>query len=340
MKIPEYVQRMIAATNGRMWVPLVGRLEQLPIPAIPIPAAATTGGLLLDIGAGWGRWMVAGARKGYTPVGIDIRFEAAQAAREVLRLSGATGYVVVADLANLPFRDDLFDVVWSFSTIQHTHRDKARRCLDGIGRCLRPGGLTVLEFPNRAGLWNRVVQARRADPGEEDIADSWCVRYYALSELREEFRPRLESFAYSAHCYFGIGLLPIDLAWVPWRYRPVVLASLGLTAAANTLLPPLRWIADSVYCRARKRGAASGSAPPLARLPGADPNLAILPYLRCPRTGQPLEWDPSRQRLLNVHGGLMYPVRDGIPILLSDEAEPVARGEIPATWAKTGISDS
>jgi SAM-dependent methyltransferase/uncharacterized protein YbaR (Trm112 family) len=324
MKVPDYVQRMIAGTNGRMWIPLIGKLNSLPIPSIPIPPAPAEGGLFLDIGAGWGRWLVAAARKGYTSVGIDIKYESAEGTREVLRLANRTGYVLVADLAALPFAEDLFDVVWSFSVIQHVHRDKADRCLDGIARCLKPGGLTVLEYPTQTGLWNRFVQARRPDAHEEDDPEAWCVRYYTLSDLRDRFVRRFGQFSYKAHCYFGIGILPTDLGWVPWRYRPVVLGSLLTAALANTLLPPLARAADSVYCSARKPGLWVGGLPPLSAPPGADPNLALLPYLRCPKTRGALVWDADRKRLLSRTAGIAYPVRNGIPILLPEHAEPLS----------------
>jgi hypothetical protein len=49
-----------------------------------------------------------------------------------------------------------------------------------------------------------------------------------------------------------------------------------------------------------------------------DPRL--LEILVCPLTKGPLEYDRARQELVSRKAGLAYPVRDGIPIMLPDEA--------------------
>lgn len=49
-----------------------------------------------------------------------------------------------------------------------------------------------------------------------------------------------------------------------------------------------------------------------------DPKL--LEILVCPLTKQPLRYDPERQELISEKAGLAYPIRDGIPIMLVDEA--------------------
>lgn len=316
--IPEYVQRMVAATNGRMYCDLVGRLDRYPIPAIPVPTAGP-GGLLLDIGCGWGRWMVSAARKGYTPVGVDVKPEAARAALEVTRQLGCPGYAVVADLGALPFGPGLFDVVWSFSTLQHVHRDTARRCVRQVFDCLRPGGRCVMEFPLRGGLWNRLRRAGLAD--DENDPASWCVRYYSPAELRGLFAGGYERFRYWSHCYFGIGLLPVDLAFVPLRFKAVVLASLGLTALSR-VLPPLRACADSVYVEALKPRTGEPVAPPDGTRARRGDNLDVVPLLRCPRSGGRLEYDEANGRLVCAASRLAYPVVDTIPVLLPGEAVP------------------
>ncbi|MGL5113990.1 MAG: Trm112 family protein [Beijerinckiaceae bacterium] len=55
-----------------------------------------------------------------------------------------------------------------------------------------------------------------------------------------------------------------------------------------------------------------------ARSLGVDPKL--LELLVCPVTRGPLEYDAVRQELVSRAAKLAYPIRDGIPIMLPDEA--------------------
>ena len=57
------------------------------------------------------------------------------------------------------------------------------------------------------------------------------------------------------------------------------------------------------------------------RAPGIDPKL--LEILVCPVTKGPLRYDAARQELISDKAGLAFPVRDGIPIMLPDEARPL-----------------
>ena len=49
-----------------------------------------------------------------------------------------------------------------------------------------------------------------------------------------------------------------------------------------------------------------------------DPKL--LELLVCPLTKETLEYDRSKQELISRGARLAYPIRDGIPIMLPDEA--------------------
>ena len=49
-----------------------------------------------------------------------------------------------------------------------------------------------------------------------------------------------------------------------------------------------------------------------------DPKL--LELLACPLTKGPLEYDAEKQELISRAAKLAYPIRDGIPIMLADEA--------------------
>jgi len=52
-----------------------------------------------------------------------------------------------------------------------------------------------------------------------------------------------------------------------------------------------------------------------------DPKL--LEILVCPLTKTTLEYDAARQELISRAAKLAYPIRDGVPIMLPDEARPL-----------------
>lgn len=52
-----------------------------------------------------------------------------------------------------------------------------------------------------------------------------------------------------------------------------------------------------------------------------DPKL--LEILVCPMTKGPLEFDGGRQELISRSAKLAYPIRDGIPIMLPEEARKI-----------------
>jgi uncharacterized protein YbaR (Trm112 family) len=56
-----------------------------------------------------------------------------------------------------------------------------------------------------------------------------------------------------------------------------------------------------------------------------DPRL--LEILVCPLTKAPLRYDREHQELVSIEAGLAYPIRDGIPIMLVDEARRLDEAE-------------
>ncbi len=46
----------------------------------------------------------------------------------------------------------------------------------------------------------------------------------------------------------------------------------------------------------------------------------LLDILVCPLTKQPLRYDSERQELISPAAKLAYPIRDGIPVMLIDQA--------------------
>jgi uncharacterized protein len=59
--------------------------------------------------------------------------------------------------------------------------------------------------------------------------------------------------------------------------------------------------------------------------PDVDPRL--LEILVCPVTKATLRYDRAAQELISLEAGLAYPIRDGIPIMLVDEARALDEAE-------------
>ena len=54
----------------------------------------------------------------------------------------------------------------------------------------------------------------------------------------------------------------------------------------------------------------------------------LLEILVCPVTKGALVWDADRQELLCKSSRLAYPVRDGVPVMLEEEARPLSDDEL------------
>lgn len=52
-----------------------------------------------------------------------------------------------------------------------------------------------------------------------------------------------------------------------------------------------------------------------------DPDL--LAILVCPLTRTPLRYDEERQELISDAAGLAYPIREGVPVMVVEEARPL-----------------
>jgi len=95
---------------------------------------------LLDIGCGWGSLAEYAARKrGAEVVGITLSPEQAEVARE--RCRGLPVEIRVQDYREIRER---FDAVVSVGMFEHVGRRNHQAYMEAVGRCLAPGGLSLL----------------------------------------------------------------------------------------------------------------------------------------------------------------------------------------------------
>jgi uncharacterized protein YbaR (Trm112 family) len=62
---------------------------------------------------------------------------------------------------------------------------------------------------------------------------------------------------------------------------------------------------------------------PSTERPAGSVDPKLLEILVCPLTKGTLEYDSARQELISRSAKLAYPIRDGIPIMLPEEARPL-----------------
>lgn len=320
-KLPWLIQMQIAATNGKQYADRVGKLKGYP--KYELPVKKVKGGLMLDIGCGWGRWLTAGAEKGYLPVGVDLRIEFCEACLRTLKDHNKSGYVVAADLMDLPFRKNIFDLVWSFSVIQHTHKIRLLKCLNEIHRIMKKDGIAKLEFPNKDGFRNKrgpVLQSEK----RKDEFDSWVVRYYSIKEYNEMVKEIFGNFSYNVHSFLGIGVLKEDLYYVSWKNKLLCAISLAMTQISKWI-PGLKSRADSIYIEARKNSFDDGQNGLIQFMEAHnnDPqnNLNIIHLLKCPLTNESLKFvNNERDYLFNSSETFKYPVINSVPVIIKSEA--------------------
>jgi len=166
------------------------------------------GSKILDIGCGSGRHTCAAyqCRKA-TAIGVDLNFDDLNEARGRLQLhdrlgqhGGGTWALSAADVINLPFKDDYFDLVICSEVLEHilSHRSAIRE----IVRVLQPGCNLVVSVPR---YWpERICWALSTD---YHTAAGGHVRIFKQAQLVTDLqnagvKPWARHYAHSLHTPF------------------------------------------------------------------------------------------------------------------------------------------
>ena len=245
-KIDPVVLFIIAATNGITFKHLIGKLDEYPIPELRLQEAKDK--RFLDLGCNWGRWSIAASQKGYSAVGIDPSLGAIMAARRTAEEFGLPIKYLVGDARYLPFKDVSFDVVFSYSVLQHFSKENVKITLKSAKRVLTKGGVSYIQMPNFMGIRCLQHQIKRRFRD----ARNFEVRYWSIPELKEIFEKTIGKTEVSIDCFFGLGLQESDMRFMPYKLKALVMLSELLRNMGN-VLGFLKYVSDSVYVISEKR---------------------------------------------------------------------------------------
>lgn len=243
--IDPVVSFMIGATSGNAYKSLQGKINKYIIPNFPLMDGKSK--CLLDIGSNWGRWCISASRAGFNPIGLDPQIGALLAAKRVCKQLGISAHFVCGDARKLPFFGGCFDMVFSYSVIQHLSYEDAETVSREISQVLKSGGNSYIQMPTKIGFKGFL---HRIKCGFNE-AKNFDVRYWSLADLRKRFGKNIGNTKFDTDCFFGIGVQFSDIRYVKSIYKPFFVIS-ELLRKASCIFKPITFFADSVYVKSVK----------------------------------------------------------------------------------------
>ncbi len=103
---------------------------------------------ILDIGSGFGEYMLTFFKMGACASGQDLSESAVEKSISMLKENGFDPDVKAGDATQLMFDDNVFDAVFSADFFEHITYEQKQKVIDETFRVLKPGGLFVIKTPN------------------------------------------------------------------------------------------------------------------------------------------------------------------------------------------------
>lgn len=186
-----------------------------------IDSFAEKGTRVLEVGCGMGADSRYISRRGSDVVSLDLSFENVHFSLKGMQVLSLKGKGVNADAENLPFKDNTFDVVYSFGVLHHT--PDTQKAIDEVRRVLKPNGKCVIMLYHKGyayyalllmhgykrlfGIYNNDKLMSRYDLTP-------LSRLYSKNEIRKMFK-QFRNLNISVVAYGGTQAHPL-LKYIHW----------------------------------------------------------------------------------------------------------------------------
>ncbi|MCH7604799.1 class I SAM-dependent methyltransferase [Patescibacteria group bacterium] len=187
---------------------------------------------VLDVGCGPGIYVSELAKEGFQVQGVDYSEEVIAVAKK--RIPKNSAQLSVADVYNLPFSDNSFDVVICLGLFQSV--DDYERGLREIERVLKKDGLLIVTTLNSFSLFSLLFR------GKTGSAVSWR-RYSPYS-----FQGKLSRLGFTQLKLKGIYFVP-----QPLHFVSRLILQLRIYKLFNLLFPLFLLFSNSFYIEGKKK---------------------------------------------------------------------------------------
>ncbi len=167
----------------------------------------STDAAVLDLGCGHGEWLRLLWDRGHRDLtGVNLSEEELAIARQLVPAQ-FIGREVVSFLEEA---ERQWDLISAFHFLEHLDKDALLRCLRGISRCLKPGGLFLAMTPNALSPFSGIVR-------HWDLTHEWAF-------TPPNFRQLAVLSGFSSQVEFReCGPIPHGFAslcrWLLWKWR-------------------------------------------------------------------------------------------------------------------------
>lgn len=147
-----------------------------------------------DIGVGTGKYLAYLQAKGFTIAGVDSSKTAVQIAQKEL---GEAAHIVLGDMYAYAIPPQMYDCIFSISTIHHGSKEQIARLIARICGALLPGGYIFITLPTLKAKdsWKTFRDSKKVAPGtfvptvgpEKDLPHSFFTKR-EVEQLFSQFK--------------------------------------------------------------------------------------------------------------------------------------------------------